>query len=110
LDRVATAALSKRRFLALVSAAALTGALLLAAICEAIAVGENQAANKAELAGALGATAADELSKSGASVLVVEAGGDDTAPTVSNSSIWFLILQSRRLDGPGNCRPRRSHS
>jgi choline dehydrogenase len=40
-------------------------------------------------AGASGAIVAGELSKTGAKVLVVESGGADTAPTISNPSIWF---------------------
>jgi choline dehydrogenase-like flavoprotein len=65
----------------------------------AIAAGDNQAANQAKLegaydyivvgAGASGAIVAGELSKTGAKVLVVESGGADTAPTISNPSIWF---------------------
>ena len=34
------------------------------------------------------------MSKTGADVLVVESGGDDTAPTVSNPSIWFYNVGS----------------
>jgi choline dehydrogenase len=58
-----------------------------------------QAANQAKLegsydyivvgAGASGAIIAGELSKTGAKVLVVESGGPDTAPTITNPSIWF---------------------
>src|SRR5258707_10232002 len=40
-------------------------------------------------AGAAGSVIAGELSKTGADVLVVESGGDDSAPTISNPSIWF---------------------
>jgi choline dehydrogenase len=40
-------------------------------------------------AGASGSVIAGELSKTGADVLVVESGGADTAPTISNPSIWF---------------------
>jgi choline dehydrogenase len=40
-------------------------------------------------AGASGAIVAGELSKTDASVLVVESGGADTAPTIDNPSIWF---------------------
>jgi choline dehydrogenase len=39
--------------------------------------------------GASGAVVAGELSKTGADVLVVEAGGEDVGPTILNSSIWF---------------------
>jgi choline dehydrogenase len=40
-------------------------------------------------AGASGSVIAGELSKTGADVLVVESGGADTAPTISNPSVWF---------------------
>jgi choline dehydrogenase len=39
--------------------------------------------------GASGAIIAGELSKTDADVLVVESGGDDAGPTISNPSIWF---------------------
>jgi len=66
---------------------------------QAFAAGENQAANQSKLAdaydyivvgaGASGSVIAGELSKTGAKVLVVESGGPDTAPTISNQSTWF---------------------
>jgi choline dehydrogenase len=40
-------------------------------------------------AGAAGCVLASELSASGASVLVIESGGTDEAPTVLNPSVWF---------------------
>src|SRR5882672_10124733 len=40
-------------------------------------------------AGAAGSVLAAELSASGAEVLVIESGGPDDAPTISNPSIWF---------------------
>jgi choline dehydrogenase len=39
--------------------------------------------------GAAGSVVAGELSKTGADVLLVESGGDDSAPTIDNPSIWF---------------------
>ncbi len=39
--------------------------------------------------GAAGSVVAGELSKTGAEVLLVESGGVDSAPTISNPSIWF---------------------
>ena len=39
--------------------------------------------------GAAGSVVAGELSKTGADVLLVEAGGSDSVPTVGNPSIWF---------------------
>jgi choline dehydrogenase len=102
LDQVSTGQLSRRSFLTLASAAGLTTALSPALVEEAIAAGENQAANQSKLeeaydyivvgAGASGAIVAGELSKTGAKVLVVESGGADTAPTISNPSIWFYNI------------------
>ena len=40
-------------------------------------------------AGAAGCVLAAELSSSGAQVLVIESGGPDDAPTITNPSIWF---------------------
>jgi choline dehydrogenase len=45
-------------------------------------------------AGASGSIVAGELSKTGADVLVVEAGGADSAPSISNPSIWFYNVGS----------------
>jgi choline dehydrogenase len=63
-----------------------------------------QAANPAALrasydyivvgAGASGSVIAGELSKTGADVLVIESGPADTAPTISNPSIWFYNVAS----------------
>ena len=105
LDRVSTGQLSRRRFLTLTSAAGLT-ALYSSLVGElAAAAGENQARNKAAGkgsydyivvgAGAAGSVVAGELSKTGADVLVVESGGMDDAPTISNPSVWF-----RNVGGP----------
>ena len=43
-------------------------------------------------AGASGSVVAGELSKTGAAVLVIESGPDDSAPTISNPSIWFYNM------------------
>jgi choline dehydrogenase len=40
-------------------------------------------------AGAAGSVVAGELAKTGSDVLVIEAGGVDDAPTISNPSVWF---------------------
>src|SRR5271170_2327149 len=45
-------------------------------------------------AGASGSVVAGELSKTGAEVLVIESGPDDSAPTISNPSIWFYNVGS----------------
>ena len=99
LDHVASGQLSRRRFLAAVGTAGLAAGLSVAAVEHAFAAGENQTTNQAQLkgaydyivvgAGASGSVIAGELSKTGADVLVVESGGADTAPTISNPSIWF---------------------
>ena len=98
LDQMATGQLNRGRFQTLASAAGLTGASGSAAE-QAIAAGENQARNRAQPkgtydyvvvgGGASGSVIAGELSKTGADVLVVESGGADDAPTISNPSIWF---------------------
>jgi choline dehydrogenase-like flavoprotein len=99
LDQVASGQLSRRRFVTVAGAASLTAGLSAAMVDQAFAAGDNQASNQAKLegaydyivvgAGASGAIVAGELSKTGAKVLVVESGGDDTAPSISNPSIWF---------------------
>jgi choline dehydrogenase len=102
LDKVASGRLSRRRFLASLSAAGLSAGLSEAMMDQALAAGENQATNQAQLkgaydyivvgAGASGAIVAGELSKTGADVLVVESGGADTGPTIGNPSIWFYNI------------------
>jgi choline dehydrogenase len=99
LDQVASGQLSRRHFLSAMSAAGLTAGLPGAIVEYALAAGENQAINQAQLKGAYdyivvgggasGSIIAGELSKAGADVLVVESGGADTGPTISNPSIWF---------------------
>ena len=99
LDRVATAQMSRRNFLTLAGAAGLTAGLSGATVDQALAAGETQASNQAKLEGAYdyivvggggsGSIIAGELSKTGADVLVVESGGADNGPTISNPSIWF---------------------
>ncbi len=100
LDQVASGQLSRRRFLAMAGAAGLSAAMA----DQVFAAGENQANNQARLegtydyivvgAGASGSIVASELSRTGATVLVVESGGPDNSPTISNPSIWFYNLGS----------------
>jgi choline dehydrogenase len=107
LDQVARGQLSRRRFLSIAVAAGITSVLPLSMVEHAFAAGETQTANRAKLAkaydsivvgaGASGCVVAGELSKTGATVLVIEAGGDDSAPTIANPSIWFY-----NLGGPGD--------
>ncbi len=44
--------------------------------------------------GAAGSVVAGELSKTGVDVLLIESGGADSAPTISNPSIWFYNVGS----------------
>jgi choline dehydrogenase len=44
--------------------------------------------------GASGGVIAGELSKTGADVLAIESGGADSAPTITNPSIWFYNVGS----------------
>jgi choline dehydrogenase len=102
LDQVASGRLSRRRFLTLAGTAGLATGLSGAAVHQAFAAGETQAANQAKLegayeyivvgAGASGSIIASELSMTGAKTLLVESGGPDTAPTISNPSIWFYNI------------------
>jgi choline dehydrogenase len=99
LDQVASGQVSRRRFLSAAGAAGLTSALSGAMVEHALSAGENQAINQAQLKGAYdyiivgggasGSIIAGELSTTGANVLIVESGGADTGPTISNPSIWF---------------------
>jgi choline dehydrogenase len=102
LDRIASGQLSRRNFLAFAGAAGLAAGFSAASMDQAFAAGDNQSANQAKLdgeydyiivgAGASGAIIAGELSKTNAKVLLVESGGDDTAPTIGNPSIWFYNI------------------
>ena len=102
LDQVASGQMSRRRFLTIAGTAGLTAWLSTAMVGQAFAAGDNQVAKQAKLeaaydyivvgAGASGAIVAGELSKTGAKVLVIESGGADTAPTISNPSIWFYNI------------------
>ena len=90
LDQVASGQLSRRRFLAMAGAAGLSAATA----DQVFAAGENQVNNQARLegtydyivvgAGASGSIVASELSRTGATVLVVESGGPDNSPTVND--------------------------
>ena len=98
LDRMASGYLSRRGFLSGSLATALIAACRSAPEGEkAIAAGENQARKQlvdsydyiVVGAGASGSVIAGELAKTGAEVLVIEAGPADTAASIENPSIWF---------------------
>lgn len=99
LDQVASGRLSRRQFLSAISTAGLAAGLSGGTVEHALAAGENQTINQAQLKGAYdyivvgggasGSVIAGELSKTGADVLVVESGGADNGPTITNPSIWF---------------------
>ena len=104
LDQVSSGRLSRRNFLTLAGAAGLATSLSVTTVQQAFAAGDNQVVNQAKVAGAYdyivvgagasGSVVAGELSRTGASVLVVESGGPDDSPTISNPSIWFYNLGS----------------
>ena len=75
-----------------------------AMVQETLVANETQTRNQAKIkraydyivigSGASGAIIAGELSKTGADVLVVEAGGEDTGATITDPSIWFYNVGS----------------
>jgi choline dehydrogenase len=99
LDQAAFGRLSRRKFFTLLSAAGLARTFVPGLVEQAFAAGATQTANRAALradydyivvgGGVAGCVIAAELSKSGAHVLVIEAGGNDDAPSILNPSIWF---------------------
>jgi choline dehydrogenase len=88
-----------RDFLAAASAAGLSGGLSAASVQQALTASETQTRNQATVkraydyivigSGASGSIVAGELSRTGAEVLVVEAGGEDAGATITDPSIWF---------------------
>jgi choline dehydrogenase len=99
LDHVASGQLSRGDLLSAVTAAGLSNGLSAASMEEVVMAGDIQTLNQAKIkrgydyivvgSGASGSIIAGELSKTGAEVLVVESGGEDTASTIRNPSIWF---------------------
>src|SRR5580704_12204459 len=99
LDRVATGRLAAREFLSAVGGGGTGnfGSADSTDVDRAISAGETQRANRASLrpsydyiivgAGAAGCVLAGELSASDARVLVIESGGNDDAPMISNPSV-----------------------
>jgi hypothetical protein len=114
LDQAASGQLSRRRFLTAVSTAGLAAGLSGAAVEHALAAGENQAFNQAQLKGAYdyivvgggasGSIIAGELSKTGARYFSSNRAARTTAPPsvirVSGSTMsaarWTGICQLRR--------------
>ena len=117
LDQVASGQLSRRRFLTAVSTAGLAAGLPGAAVEHALAAGENQTINQAQLKGAYdyivvgggasGSIIAGELSKTGADVLIVESGG---AELVRRSAIRASGSTISAARSTGSCRSRQSLS
>jgi choline dehydrogenase len=99
LDHAASGQSGAREFLKDVSAAAIAGGLSAPTVQQALTAGATQTLNRANAkraydyivigSGASGSVIAGELSKTGAEVLVVEAGGEDAGATITNPSIWF---------------------
>jgi len=92
--------LSRRAALSIASASPNPSTAETANIHQGLAAGEDQAsARQKQLKGAYdyivvgsgssGSVIAGELSKTGADILIIEAGGLDAAPSISNPSIWF---------------------
>ncbi len=102
LDQAAQGRLSRRRFMGLASALGLAGATSPMIVDTALAAGRNQAENRRALrrsydyivvgAGAAGCIIASRLAGAGAEVLLVEAGGTDALPQVSDPSVWFTNI------------------
>jgi NAD(P)-binding Rossmann-like domain len=109
LDCVTSGQVGARDILTSVSAAGLASGLSVPTVQQALTAGETQTLNQAKAkraydyifigSGASGSIIAGELSKTGADVLVVESGGDDSGTAISNPSICFYkCWRSARLD------------
>lgn len=106
LDMLARGALTRRRFIELLSAAGLRAAVGAFAIETASAAGDNQRQRRRTLrrgydyivvgAGAAGCIIAAELAKAGAEVLLLEAGGTDELPEVETPGVWFTNIGGPR--------------
>jgi choline dehydrogenase len=99
LDHAASGQWGARDLLIAMSAAGLSAGSSAETMQQALAASETQMRNQSKPkraydyivigSGASGAIVAGELSKTGGDVLVVESGGEDAGPTISNPSIWF---------------------
>jgi choline dehydrogenase len=104
LDRVARGQLGRRRFMQLAAAAGVARLLDPLQVAQALAAGDTQNNNRRSDrasydyivvgAGAAGCIIASRLAQSEAEVLLIEAGGTDELPQVSNPSIWFTNIGS----------------
>ena len=99
LDQTAQGRLSRRGFLRLAAAAGVAHCLDPLQVADAFAAGDAQNRNRRSGrssydyivvgAGAAGCIIASKLARSGAEVLLLEAGGTDALPQVTNPSVWF---------------------
>jgi choline dehydrogenase len=99
LDQIFRGAIDRRGLLRLVGAASAANLLGSIAADAAFAAGDVQRANRAAPrgsydyiivgAGVSGSVIASEMAKSGADVLLVESGGMDDGPSITNPSVWF---------------------
>ena len=104
LDHASRGAVDRRTLLSRAGAAGVAGLLLPEAVGDALAAGANQTENRDALkasydyvvvgAGAAGCIIAARLAQAGASVLVLEAGGDDATAgaKVDDPAIWFTNI------------------
>jgi len=102
LDQISRGEIDRRSFISMVGAAGVGRLLGSLATESAFAAGEVQSENRGGLrpaydyvivgAGSAGSVLAGELAKTGAEVLLVEDGGQDNAPTISNPSVWFYNI------------------
>lgn len=104
LDQASRGTLDRRALLSRAGAAGVVGLLAPEAVGNAVAAGANQTENRDALkasydyvvvgAGAAGCLIASRVAQTGASVLVLEAGGDDEAAgaKVNDPAIWFTNI------------------
>lgn len=115
LDRAYDGRLDRRRLLGWMMAAGIAGTVPAVELDRALAAGATQRNARANLAstydyviigaGAAGCVIAAELTRAGAEVLLVEAGGTDDSPQVTTPNIWFT-----NLGGPRDWRFKASPS
>lgn len=106
MDRASQGRLDRRTLMVLAASAGISSLVAPGILEGALAAGDNQITNRRELkaaydyvvvgAGAAGCIIASRLAQAGASVLVLEAGGDDAAAgaKVDDPSVWFTNINS----------------